>query len=422
MRIAICIPDLSGGGAERTRLRTARGLIARGHEVDFLLFRPLFHYPDELLPPTARLFVLNTDSDSRTRSVSREHLERCIPLASEARAASWMKSWMRLAAALGWNPLVLPNKRRLKEAHFVASYVSRERPHCILPSLDRCVVAALLAMSLRSDFPPVIPTFHSVLSYRSKTKNFIKYNRLLGRSAHVVTVSDGVRNDLLDLVDIPPDRVSTIYNPVVTPELDELREEAPEHPWMTDDGPPVVLAVGSLDDQKDYPTLLRAFHLLAKTRDLRLIILGKGERRQQIEECVRSLGLEGKVSLPGWAANPFSYMSRASLFVVSSRFEGLHVALVEALACGCPCVSTDCPAGPSEILEGGRVGPLVPVGDHAALAGAMRRVLDDPPDEKTLMQRAAFFSVEKAVGAYEELIVETVRGRRAPPSGKDVRT
>ena len=421
MRIAIYIPNLAGGGAERARLRTARGLIARGHEVDFLLFRPLIHYPDEL-PPTARLFVLNTVSDSRTRSVSREHLERCIPLAPEARAASWMKSWMRLAAALGWNPLTLPNKRRLKEAHFVASYVSRERPHCILPSLDGNVVAALLAMSLRPNFPPVIPTFHSVLRYSEKNRNIIKYNRLLGRSAHVVTVSDGVRNDLLDLVDIPPNRVSTIYDPVVTPELDELREEAPEHPWMTDDGPPVVLSVGRLVDLKDYPTLLRAFHLLAKTRDLRLIILGEGERRRQIEECVRSLSLEEKVSLPGWATNPFTFMSRASLFVVSSRFEGLHVALIEALACGCPCVSTDCLGGPSEILEGGRIGPLVPVGDHAALAGAMRRVLDDPPDEKTLTQRAAFFSVEKAVGAYEKLIVETVRGRRAPPSGKDTRT
>ena len=143
-----------------------------------------------------------------------------------------------------------------------------------------------------------------------------------------------------------------------------------------------------------------------------LIIVGEGERRKQLEECVRSLNLEDKVSLPGWVANPFAFMSRSALFVLSSKFEGLGNALIEALACGCPCVSTDCHSGPSEILEGGRIGPLVPVGDHTALANAMKRVLDNPPTKEMLMRRGAFFSAERAVDAYEKLIMETVRSHQ----------
>lgn len=409
MRIAFCLPNLNG----RLFLYLARGLIARGHVVDFVLMNSQIHFPD-LTPSDARLFVLNTEPDERTRTIAADHLERCIPMESRIRTTQWLRNHMHLVNTARWYYLIFPwgrRSRKMKEAQFVTSYISKEMPDCVLPSHFECEVPTFWAMKALPKFPPVIPTIHSDLTHENG-KTITWYRDLLGRSEHVVTVSNGVRDGLLALTGLPPGKVSTIYNPVVTPDLDEWQKEVPAHPWMVDDGPPVVLATGRLVDEKEFPTLLKAFHILTRIRELRLIILGEGERRQQLEEFIRSLGLQDKVSLPGWTANPFALMSRASLFVMSSRFEGLGLALIEALACGCPCVSADCPSGPSEILEDGRVGSLVPVGDHVALADAMGRVLDNPPDKKMLRRRAAFFSAEKAVDAYEKLIVETVRKRR----------
>ena len=289
-----------------------------------------------------------------------------------------------------------------------------QRVAIILPSLDRSTIATLWATSLLPKFPPVIPTIHNV--FRDQDRRIkLRYRRLLDRSAHVVAISNGVRKDILEFTRISADKISTIYNPVITPELDKLKREIPDHPWLGDGGPPCVLSVGRLQDQKDYMTLLRAFHILEKNRNLRLIILGEGNRRRQLEERIRSLNLEDKVSLPGWTANPFAFMSRAALFVLSSKFEGLGNVLIEALACGCPCVSTDCPSGPSEILENGRVGPLVPVGNHTALADAMQQVIDTPPNKRMLLERASFFSFEKAIDAYEELITKTTKRHWTTP-------
>ena len=407
LRIAFVLPDLRGGGAERMILRTARGLMARGHEVDFVLFGTLFHYPDET-PPAARLFVLNDAPDDMTRERAPDILNRCITLLPGKHGNSQIGDYMRLLGAVRRRPFAPPNGRWLKEARFIASYVSDEKPDCIVPVLPRDHIATLWSKSLTSTFPPIIPTIHSVLRHE-KRKTKCRYRLLLGRSGHVVTVSEGVRDDVLAVTGIPRDRISTIYNPAVTPGIDALQREVPDHPWMTDSGPPIVLSAGRLTHQKDHPTLLRAFHDVSKTRSLRLIILGEGEQRKQLEALVRELGIQDSVSLPGWSYNIFPFMSRASLFVLSSKYEGLPTVLIEALACGCPCVSTDCPHGPSEILEGGRMGSLVAVGDHAALAGAMRDTLDKPPGKEALRERAKFFSMEKSVGAYEGLIVEIVR-------------
>ena len=388
-------------------LRTARGLTARGHEVDFVLFGTLFHYPDET-PPAARLFVLNDAPDDMTRERAPDILDRCITLLPGKHGNSWLGDYIRLLGAVRWSPFAPPNGRWLREARFIASYVSHEKPDCIVPVLPRDHIATLWSKSLASTFPPIIPAMRCVIRHE-KRKTRRRYHLLLDRCEHVVAISEGVRDDVIEVTGIPRDRISTIYNPVVTPEMEKLQREVPDHPWMTDSGPPIVLSAGRLTHQKDHPTLLRAFHDVSKTRSLRLIILGEGGQRRQLEALVRELGIQDSVSLPGWSYNIFSFMSRASLFVLSSRYEGLGNVLIEALACGCPCVSTDCPHGPSEILEGGRIGPLVAVGDHAALASAMRDTLDKPPGKESLRERASFFSMEKSVGAYERLILEIVR-------------
>ena len=200
------------------------------------------------------------------------------------------------------------------------------------------------------------------------------------------------------------ERITTIYNPIVTPHLQGKMTERPDHPWFLDDGAPIVLAPGRLQKEKDYSTLIKAFALLSSRRSCRLVILGEGRGRKRLERLAQELGLAGRISLPGWVENPFAFMSHASLFVVSSRYEGLSMVLVEAMACGCPCVSTDCPSGPAEILRNGEVGPLVPVGDEVALAEVMHQVIDQPPDRRTLQARATDFSLERAVDEYEMLL------------------
>jgi glycosyltransferase involved in cell wall biosynthesis len=163
--------------------------------------------------------------------------------------------------------------------------------------------------------------------------------------------------------------------------------------------PPVILAVGRLTLQKDFPTLIRAFARLRARRSARLVILGEGELRDELEALVAELGLTADVALPGFVDNPFSWMRGSALFVLSSAWEGFGNVLVEAMACGTPVVSTDCPSGPAEILENGKWGRLAAVGDAEALARAIAEALDDPnpPDVRA---RAAFFSVERSVDAY----------------------
>jgi len=180
---------------------------------------------------------------------------------------------------------------------------------------------------------------------------------------------------------------------VVSDDLDALASEPIEHPWLVPGPPPVVLAAGRLTAQKDFPTLLRAFARLVPERDLRLMILGEGPDRAALEAEIEALGLGDRVALLGFQANPFSYMARARLFVLSSAWEGLPGVLIQAMACGTPVVSTDCPSGPREVLEGGRLGPLVPVGDAEALARAIMQTLDAPLPAEILKARAAQYGL-----------------------------
>jgi glycosyltransferase involved in cell wall biosynthesis len=221
----------------------------------------------------------------------------------------------------------------------------------------------------------------------------------------VVAVSDGVAADTAEVARIPRDAIRTIYNPA---DVDDIARQARlpvDHPWLQPGGPPLILGVGRLAAQKDFPTLLRAFARLRQGRDARLVILGEGRQRPALEALVAQLGLAECVDLPGYEGNPFRFMARAALFVLSSRYEGLPGALIQALACGCPVVSTDCPSGPHEILEGGDYGPLVPVGDDMAMAEGMERVLASPPDPDRQRRRAECFSVDACADQYLDLLL-----------------
>ena len=411
LHIAFVITNLAGGGADRVLLTTADGLIELGHRVDIVLLRPGIRKHQEI-PAAARLVLsesasaaLETEEESRiSASVCRWHVERA--------GKALLRDAGLLLQALNWNPLSLPNVGMFKSALFVADYVEKETPDCVLPALPNGkVVATLLAKSLLGSFPVVIPVVHSLLENR-RLRDKVRYRTLMAHSDHIIAVSEGVRHSVSSQTGVPKERITTIYNPVVTPRLAVLCREVPVHPWLAESGPPVILSAGRFVQVKDFPTLIRAFHKLSMVTPARLILLGDGSQRKDLIALVRRLDLEDRVSMPGWVDNPYAFMARTSLFVLSSRMEGLPTVLIEALACGCPCVSTDCPSGPAEILEDGRIGRLVPVADVEALAEAMRLTLENPPSRTLLLKRAEYFSAENSVAMYERLITETVRDHR----------
>ena len=320
-----------------------------------------------------------------------------------------------MARALHWDLRCLPGKRLARWARAVANYLETESPDCLLPNLSRAEAATFLAGCSLARLPPIVPIVRAVVrrdrswrlhrcSLRLHRRSWHLRRHLYSRAAHFVSVSQGVSDSVTETLGVASEKITTIYNPVVTPYFQSEMAETPNHPWFFDGGPPVVLSVGRLSRQKDFSTLIRAFSLVAARRACRLIVLGEGKERRRLERLVRKLGLEDRVSLPGWADNPLAFMSHASLFVVSSISEGFGRVVVEALACGCPCISTDYPAGPAEILCHGELGALVPVGDQVALAEAMHQVLDRPPDGRELRERAEDFTVEIAAGRYEKLL------------------
>jgi glycosyltransferase involved in cell wall biosynthesis len=271
-------------------------------------------------------------------------------------------------------------------------------------------LVALWSARLAGRGTPVVVTVHTTPS-ASRTQQrgpFAKlWPPLLRRfypwAASVVAVSRGAADDLSRWSGLPRHLVEVVYNPVITAAGLAAAQQSPDHAWFGPGQPPVILGVGRLTAQKDFPTLLRAFAEVRRQRAARLIILGEGEDRPALTALGQELGVSQDVDLPGFRDNALAYMASSALFVLSSAWEGLPTVLIEALAVNTPVVSTDCPSGPREILQEGRLGALVPVGDAGALAAAMAQTLDRP--ELTIPPDALTpFTREAAVDHYLHLI------------------
>ncbi|ABL00362.1 glycosyltransferase [Pelobacter propionicus] len=285
-----------------------------------------------------------------------------------------------------------------------------ERPDVLISAMDYPNAVAIMASSLAGNDVPIIATVHNNLSVevanskRRRIKAQVEVARRFYPRAHaLVAVSHGVADDLAQVLGMRREAVQTIYNPVVSPDLLKKAAEPFDHPWFCDNAPPVILAVGGFKPQKDFSTLFRAFAIARRERPLRLLILGEGKLRRSLEELAGELGLSDDLLMPGFVDNPYQYMARASLMVVSSIYEGMSMVIAEALACGCPVVSTDCPSGPAEILDHGRYGALVPVRDENSLAQAMLRCFESGCDKESLRARSRDFSIERAAWQYREL-------------------
>ena len=291
----------------------------------------------------------------------------------------------------------------------LAMYLYREKPDVLSSAMDIFNIAALVASRISRSGVRVAISCHVNLSTHSKfggkwhDRALPWLARLLYPGAdQIIAVSRGVGEDLESLLNLPKSRISVIHNPISVADIRARSAHPIKHPWLGMRGVPVLLAVGRLLPQKDYPTLFRAVAEIRRSRDVRLIVLGEGPERPNLERLADQLGISDILSMPGFVENPFAYMRRAQLLVLSSRWEGFALVLAEALACGCPVVSTDCPSGPSEILEGGRFGMLTPVGDDQQLARAIEASLSSPTDPRRLEMRANLFNVDRIAGLYLE--------------------
>jgi glycosyltransferase involved in cell wall biosynthesis len=246
-------------------------------------------------------------------------------------------------------------------------------------------------------------TLSESLAGRGFLRSVLRYwpiRRWYPHADAIIAVSCGVAEDVVVTSGVDPDRVHVVRNPVVGPDLDRLAEAAPDHEWLHPRNGPVLLGVGRLTRQKDFPTLLRALARVRERTAVRLVVLGEGEDRERLQQLAGELGVAGAVDFHGFVDNPYGWMRRADLFVLSSAWEGSPNALTEALYLGTPVVSTDCRSGPREVLADGRYGPLVPVGDDTALARAIEATLADPLPASTLREAVREYTRERSTLHY----------------------
>lgn len=361
--IAFFVPSLNVGGAQRVTVTVANGLSERGYEVDLIVAYHEGGFREEV------------STDVSVVDLETPH----VPV-------------IGLAASV-------PQ---------LGAYLRRQSPEMIFSQMTHANGICLLTHLITGSDAITVPTIHNTLGIRKAPKQRIMERvtkQLSGRADQFVAVSEGVAESAVDCLGVERDRVSVLYNPIPVSEIRERARAPVDHRWIESAHHDVVLSVGRLEPQKDLQTLLRAFKVISKRRpDARAIFVGQGSQREELEGLAERLGIADVVSFPGYVENPYGYMAGASVLAMSSIYEGLPTVLIEALACGCPVVSTDCPSGPREILSDGEYGRLVGVGEDEELAEAILATLGEPPSSETLVGRARDFAPETVLDEYESFV------------------
>jgi glycosyltransferase involved in cell wall biosynthesis len=373
VRIALMVGDFEDGGVERTLTQLASGLAGLGAAVDLLVGRTRHVYLDGL----------HAGAQIRPLSMPRDvALERYL---------SEIGPDVLMSGKLADDRLALAVRERL-----AGTPAGRVR-------LVTTVGTPLSARERAFRWNPL-------KRLRERRRIRAEYQRLDA----ITAVSQAVADDLRQLVPGVRVPLRVLCNPVVPDDL-AVRASAPcPHPWLADAGPPVLMAIGGLRKVKDFASLLRAFARVVRGADARLLILGEGKERRRLEGLIARLGLEGRAELAGFVPDPFPWLARARLLVLSSRREGLGNVLVESLAVGTPVVATDCPGGVRALLDGGRLGRLVPVADPVALADAILATLAETADREALLRAAEPYRIPVAARAYLDLFEALVRGACEP--------
>ncbi|MEQ8752502.1 MAG: glycosyltransferase [Coleofasciculus sp. G1-WW12-02] len=358
-RIAVYLRMLSGGGAERVMVNLTSGFVERGVKVDL---------------------VLNI--------VEGPYLAQ-VP--SEVRIVD------------------LKDPRLLSGLPKLARYLRQEQPVALLSALHYNNEIAIWAKRLAGVSTRVVVSERNTLSIHARhQKDSERWSPILARLFYpwadgIVAVSHGVANDLSKVTGLSQSRIRVIYNPVNTSEVLKKAKEPVEHPWFAKGEPPVILGLGRLNKQKNFSTLIRAFSQVQQVQPCRLVIVGRGPERQKLNNLVRELGLEEDVTMVGFSDNPYAYMAQAKVFVLSSAWEGLPNVLIEAMVVGTPVISTNCPSGPVEILDNGKYGLLVPLGDIETMTKALLGVLSG--DSKSVVPAwLEQFTLESATEQYLDVL------------------
>jgi len=361
MKVGLLIGSFASGGAQRMMVNLAKGLKAKGADVT--------------------IYVINKTGPYL------EEVPECIPIQS-------------YEAKFGVKSVVHKIRSTLRNDGLTA-----------LISTQRHINAAVGWASLGLKSLPILiyreaNTPSEITESKVREKLYKKGYRL---ADHYVAVSIGVKEDMIDYYGLNKDQVSVIYNPVVDDSLKEQMDKKVNHPWFSSNYQiPVIVGMGRFNGQKGFEDLIKAFSVLRKKKEAKLVIFGERKEEssyyKKVSKLVADGNLEDDIEFPGFVNNPFKYLSKASLFVLSSKFEGLPGALIQAMACSCPVISTDCHSGPREILEDGKYGPLVKVGDVQGLANAMISTIKNPIKGKKLKERSSFFSIENATEKYLDLI------------------
>ena len=406
MKLAIYIRTIaSAQGTERVSANIALGLAERGHHVDFLV-EDSDGWLIEKLDAHPGISVINL-CESRGPLLLHRGLQLWILLKNALSSPLALVGIGDSCSARLFRMMTHENPPILS----LCRYIRRSRPVAVISFLNYQNLTLLLAAPLvGTDTRFIVNVRNHITTSAKHGKSKWMRNvprvmrRFFPRADLILAPSRDVADDAREITGIPPEKFRVIYNPVFRPEITELSRETPSHPWLAGPGVPVVIAAGKLKPQKDFETLLRAFALVREQRVARLVILGRGPGKPGLMELAAQLGVSDDFQLPGHVKNPYAWFSRAAVFVLSSAWEGLPNVLIEAMACGCPVISTDCPGGSSEILEEGRVGRLVPVGDAAGMARAISDTLDSPPPKDMLLERARVFSYDRAISDYEDIL------------------
>ncbi len=389
--VAFLLNDLALGGAERVMITLCNALAARGIRVELLV--------SKMQGP-----LLGAVSDKVEVTL--------LPASGRSR---WMPALARVAIESPETSLHLLEAKPpsfVRRLPALRDYLQAQRPDALLSTLrGNNILALWAAHSAKVETRIVLRVATTVSVDAQHDAQFLsgplprQLRRWYPCADSVVCVSKGVEDDLKSFLGHPLKSVRTIYNPLDLEAIAAAGRECPDHPWLKASGDDCIVALGRLEPPKDYEILLRALARLNAERPAHLIILGEGSEMGKLSALADELGIADRIDLHGAVENPFPFLARADLYVLSSAWEGCPNALMEAMASGCRVVSTDCPSGPRELLQDGAIGHLAPVGDVEALASAMASALATPPAPERIKARAAHYALPTVVERYLEVLL-----------------
>lgn len=357
-KIALFIPTLEVGGAEKVTLNIANEISNRGYSVDLVLVKAKGEYMENV---GGNVRVVDLNSKSAMMSIKQ-----------------------------------------------LVKYLKENKPIAMISAIENCNVAALIAKKFACVETKIVVTIHTTLSRILKDVddikvklNMILQKKLYKNAYNIIAVSKATADDASKVLNIPRDRINVIYNPIINEYLLNNSKMEVESKFFNNGNYINILSVGRLTDAKSFDTLIKAFNIvLCEMKNVRLTIIGEGNKRQELKELSKNLKIEQYIDMPGFKTNPYAYMSKCDVFVLSSKWEGLPSVIIEAMACGAKIVSTDCKSGPREILEDGKYGKLCPVGDEKKLAEMIIESLNDKTNIVDIDTHLKKFSFDKIIDEY----------------------